>query len=453
MKSNATLARCAFVIFCALGLSSAFFAKDHDVVIHAGRLIDTVKKEVRDRVSIVIHDDKITEVRDGFIDAGTAELIDLSNSTVLPGLIDCHKHITMHAESPDHYKELVTQSPVDDAFFAVMNARLALENGFTSIRNVGARGGVDVSIKRAIENRIVAGPRMWVSGDILGPTGGHSDPTNGMAEEFSEPAWETSLVDSADGARKVVREHRKFGADLIKLVPSGGVGSVGDDPKLQLMTNEEMQAAIEAAHALGMKVAAHAHGKSAIDNAVRLGVDSIEHGTYADAESFRLMKEHGTYLVPTVYVARMLLEIANSHPERLPAHIVAKIQAVAPVIAAMFTNAYHANVKIAFGTDTMGDFRTGTPAKELTEMVRLGMSPMDALAAATSNGADLIGTSDEIGSVSAGHFADIIAVSGDPLKNIQEMEEVQFVMKGGVIYKQNGKEISAAFDTTYVPGR
>ena len=453
MKIASAVVRWTCAILFALGFSSVFSAANHDVVIHAGRLIDTSKKEVRARVSIVIHDDKIAEVRDGFIEAGTSQVVDLSNSTVLPGLIDCHKHITMHNEGPDHYKDLVTQSPVDDAFFAVLNSRLAIENGFTSVRNVGARGGVDVSAKRAVERGVIIGPRMWVSGEILGPTGGHSDPTNGMAEAFPEPAWATSLVDSPDEARRVVREHRKFGADLIKLVPSGGVSSVGDDPKLQLMTNEEMQAAVETAHALGLKVAAHAHGKLAIDNAVRLGVDSIEHGTYADEESFRLMKQHGTYLVPTVYVARMAFEISNSHPEKFPPQIVEKIQAIAPVIAAMFTNAYHAGVKIVFGTDTAGDFRTGTPAKELTEMVRLGMSPMDALASATTEAADLIGASDQIGSISAGRYADIIAVSGDPLKNIAELEQVQFVMKGGVIYKKDGKEVSEAFDTTYVSGR
>ena len=164
------------------------------MVIHAGRLIDTSKKEVRARVSIVIHDDKIAEVRDGFIEAGTSQVVDLSNSTVLPGLIDCHKHITMHNEGPDHYKDLVTQSPVDDAFFAVLNSRLAIENGFTSVRNVGARGGVRRFRQESCRKGVIIGPRMWVSGEILGPTGGHSDPTNGMAEAFPEPAWATSLV-------------------------------------------------------------------------------------------------------------------------------------------------------------------------------------------------------------------------------------------------------------------
>jgi len=245
-----------------------------------------------------------------------------------------------------------------------------------------------------------------------------------------------------------VREHRRSGTDLIKIVPSGGVGSVGDDPKLQLMTNDEIKAVIETAHSLGMKVAAHAHGKAAIDNSVRLGIDSIEHGTYADAESFALMNEHGTYLVPTVFVAYSLLQTAKEHPERLPPHIVAKIQVITPIIQAMFTNAHRAGVKIAMGTDSFGDFRGGlTPAKELTEMARLGMTPMDALAAATVNAADLIGDSQDIGSIEAGKFADIVAVSGDPLKDISELERVAFVMKGGVVYKTNGKEVATVLAT------
>jgi imidazolonepropionase-like amidohydrolase len=210
------------------------------------------------------------------------------------------------------------------------------------------------------------------------------------------------------------------------------------------MANDEIKAVIDTAHSLGMKVAAHAHGKAAIDNCVRLGIDSIEHGTYADQESFALMKEHGTYLVPTVYVAYSLFQTAKQHPEQLPPHIVAKIHAIEPVIQAMFTSANQAGVKIAMGTDSFGNFRGGfTPAKELTEMVRLGMMPMDALAAATVNAADLIGDSQNIGSIEPGKFADIIAVSGDPLKDITELERVGFVMKGGIVYKTNGKEVAA----------
>jgi len=212
------------------------------------------------------------------------------------------------------------------------------------------------------------------------------------------------------------------------------------------MTNDEIKAAIDAAHSLGMKVAAHAHGKEAINNSIRLGIDSIEHGTYADKESFRLMKEHGTYLVPTVYVARQLSELAAARPPKLPPHIIAKIKHIAPVIQTMFAAAVQVGVKIAFGTDSFGNFRTGTPALELTEMVRLGMSPMEAIISATTSAADLIGVPGKIGSIEPDGFADIIAVSGDPLKDITELERVQFVMKGGIVYKANGKEVIVALE-------
>jgi imidazolonepropionase-like amidohydrolase len=428
------------------------FAQPKAIVIHAGRVIDTAHKQVRNQVSVVIDGRRISSVQEGFVSLKDAEVIDLSDSTVLPGLIDCHKHLTMHLGTGSHFQDLVTENVADSAFYAAANAKTTLMNGFTSVRDVGARDTVDVSLKKAIERELVIGPRIWAAGEIIGPTGGHSDSANGVAQGISSPEWTASIVDNPDQARRVVREHRRSGTDLIKIVPSGGVGSVGDDPKLQLMTNDEIKSVIDTAHSLGMKVAAHAHGKAAIDNCVRLGIDSIEHGTYADQESFALMKEHGTYLVPTVYIAYSLFQTAKQHPEQLPPHIIAKIQAIEPVIQAMFTNANRAGVKIAMGTDSFGNFRGGfTPAKELTEMVRLGMTPMDALAAATVNAADLIGDSQDIGTIAPGKFADVIAVSGDPLKDITELERVAFVMKGGMVYKANGKEVTAPVSASAAP--
>jgi len=432
-----------FIFLLTYFCSTFAFPQDKPLVIHAGHLIDTAHKQVRDRVSIIIDGDRIKAVEDGFSTPVHREIIDLAQATVLPGLIDCHKHLTLHLFGSNHFQDLVTDTPADAALYGAANAKVTLLDGFTSIRDVGTYfDTVDLALKRAIDRNLIVGPRVWVAGQILGPTGGHSDEDNGVAPEITDPEWTKSIVDNADQARKVVREHHREGTDLIKIVPSGGVGSVGDNPQLQLMTNDEIKSVIDTAHSLGMKVAAHAHGKNAIDNCVRLGIDSIEHGTYADVESFQLMKERGTYLVPTVYIAYALFQTAKEHPDRLPPNVVTKIQAITPAIQSMFTNAYHAGVKIAMGTDSFGEFRGGfTPAKEISEMVRLGMSPMDALTATTVSGADLIGDSKDIGSIAPDKFADIVAVSGNPLQDITELERIVFVMKGGVVYKANGKEL------------
>ena len=303
---------------------------------------------------------------------------------------------------------------------------------------------VRLALKHAIDSGVVIGPRMWVSLEPLSPTGGHGDPTNALDPNlpFDPLRLAHSVVNGPWEVAAAVRDHHKRGADLIKIMPSGGVGSVGDDPSRQLMSNEEMRAVIDTAHALGLKVAAHAHGKAAIDNAVRLGVDSIEHGSYADAESYRLMKEHGTYLVPTVLVAQRLSELARAHPERMETpEMAAKILPIAPLMRNNLAAAYQAGVRIAYGTDTTGGvLRFGENAQELPVMVAAGMTPMDAIIAATGNAADLIGAADRIGSIRAGRFADLIAVTRDPLADISSLEHVELVMKGGALYKMNGLE-------------
>jgi imidazolonepropionase-like amidohydrolase len=279
---------------------------------------------------------------------------------------------------------------------------------------------------------------LWVSGAPLGPTGGHTDQSTGLDPELSDPAWAQTIIDSPEDARKAVREHRKMGTDLIKIMPSGGVLSVNDDPNRQLMTDDEIRTVIDTAHSLGLKVAAHAHGKQAIDAAVRLGVDSIEHGSFADEESYKLMKQHGTYLVPTLLVAQTVYDVAKAHPEQLNPSSAQKALMVAPRIQKNLHDAYEAGVKIAFGTD-QGLAPHGTNAKEFALMVQAGMSPMDAIIAATGSAADLIGDSQDIGSVRPGRYADIVAVGGDPLTDIHTLERVQFVMKAGEVYKQNGQ--------------
>ncbi len=413
-------------------------AQAKDVVIHAGRLIDGVGKTARSQVSILIHDDRITGVQAGYVTPKGAEIIDLTAATVLPGLIDDHVHITAGYHKGDPIHTAMTRTSFDDAIEATGFARDTLMAGFTSVRDVGADTSVIVALKRAINNGVIPGPRMWVAGTPLGPTGGHGDALNGLDPELSHPGWGDNLIDSPESARRAVRALKRSGADLIKIMPSGGVMSIGDDPALQLMEDDEIKAVIETAHALGMKVAAHAHGKQAIDHAITLGVDSIEHGTYADAESYKLFKAHGTYFVPTMLVGEKVFQHAKVHPEDLNPSTVQKALTVVPYMQKNLHDAYAAGVKIAFGTDTFGMSAHGENAQEFAIMVRAGMTPMDAILAATASAADLIGDAKDIGSIQTGRYADIIAVTGDPLADVRVLEKVAFVMKGGVVYKSSG---------------
>ncbi|HMI20942.1 MAG TPA: amidohydrolase family protein, partial [Sphingomonas sp.] len=288
-------------------------ASARDVVIHAGRLIDGTGAAPRAQVSILIHDDRITAIQPGYVAPVGAEVVDLSNATVLPGLIDCHVHIMSAWHDGDPIRLAVTTTDYDALIDGVNDARATLLAGFTSIRDVGDPTIAVVALKKAVAKGEIPGPRMWVSGNPLGPTGGHGDPANGLLPEFGEiQSWKEALVDSPEQARQTVRRMWRDGVDLIKIMPSGGVMSIGDDPKLQLMADDEIKAVIDTAHALGLKVAAHAHGKQAIDHTIALGVDSIEHGSYADASSYTLFKAHGTYLVPTMLVGQKVYERARA---------------------------------------------------------------------------------------------------------------------------------------------
>jgi imidazolonepropionase-like amidohydrolase len=420
----------------ALLLFAAPAAQADDIVIHAGRLLDGVSRQARANVSILVRDDRIVAVQDGFVPVPAgARRIDLSAATVLPGLIDCHVHLTEQERKTSRIAESVTRSPLDVALASTGPARRTLEAGFTTVRNLGAPSGIDVALKRAIEAGNVVGPRMFVSGEPLGPSGGHSDPTSGMIPELAHVFGDGFRVDGPEDARRAVREHRKYGADLIKLTVSGGVVSVGDDPNLVLMDVEEVRAAVETAHALGMKVAAHAHGKKAIDAALRLGVDSIEHGSFGDAESFALFKASGAYYVPTLTPSVVALEYFDKHPGAIDPASLEKARAVGPRMQATFAAAYRAGVKIAFGTDISFFSPHGSNAREFGFMVKAGMAPIDAILAATGNAADLLGASATLGSIRPGRFADVIAVAGDPLADVSELERVRFVMKAGKIYK------------------
>jgi imidazolonepropionase-like amidohydrolase len=436
-NSVAALRLCLVAVIGPMGLTPAN-ASAKDIVIHAGRLIDGTGAAPREKVSILIHDDRITAVKAGYVALQGAEEIDLSQATVLPGLIDCHEHITKQFKGGNLIAQQMTTTAFDAAFQSVGYAAHLLEAGFTSARDVSADVRVVVALKKAIQAGEIVGPRLWVAGPALSETGGHGDSANGLDPELSHAGWKDNLIDSPEDARRIVRTLRREGVDLIKIMPSGGVASLDDDPNLQLMNDDEIKAVVETAHGLGMKVAAHAHGKSAIDHSIELGVDSIEHGTLADAESYKLFKTHGTFLVPTLLVAETVFNLATQHPESLAPSVVAKTLAMKPRVTKNLRDAYHAGVKIAFGTDS-GMSPHGDNAKEFALMVGAGMTPMDAIVAATSNAADLIGDTQDIGSIQAGRYADVVAVSGDPLKDITELERIRFVMKGGKVYRKDGQ--------------
>jgi imidazolonepropionase-like amidohydrolase len=403
--------------------------------IHAGRLIDGLSARPQSQVTILIRDDRITAVEPGFVSPPGAEVIDLSNATVLPGLIDGHTHVTSLRRTGNGIAKSVTYSPLDMALAATVNAEAILRSGVTTVRDLGGNYGTDIALKKAIELGEVVGPRMWVAGEAIGPTGGHTDWSHGYAEDMSRRDWGAGLADGPDAVTRLARTQHKLGVDIIKIMPSGGVVSQGDDPKAQLMTEAEIKAAIDTARAMGMKVAAHGHGKAAIDIAVRLGAASIEHGTYADDESWRLMKAAGTYFVPTLLTTQRLYDLAKTSPEALNPSTVAKVLAMGPSLTKL-TRAHSAGVKIAFGSDT----GLGENLQEAALMVEAGMTPAEVILAATASAADLIGST-EIGAVQAGRYADIVAVAGDPLTDITELERVQFVMKGGVVYKAGGENL------------
>ena len=427
MKSKSfTLTALAAALLCW-----SSFAAAKDVVIHAGHLIDAVSGKVADRMSILITDERITAVQSGFVTPAGAEIVDLSGATVLPGLIDCHVHMAGGIIGQGGgLAQRFTSSSADQAFRTVANADMLLNLGFTSVRDLGTNTEVIVGLKKAIAQGVIPGPRMYVSGNMLGPTGGHSDKRNGLDPELEHAHWDDAVIDGPDEAVKAVRRLHRQGADLVKIMPSGGVLSINDDPKRTTMTDAEVSAVVTTAHALGMKVAAHAHGKDAIEQASRLGADSVEHVTFAESDSFQIMKKNGTYFVPTLLVANRGLKVAIEHPDRLPPSSAAKAKIVAPGTIKNTGVAYRAGVKLAFGTD-----QTGGNGEEFALLAQAGIAPMDAILMATRNAADLIGAAQDIGSIAPGRYADIIAVKGDPLADPRALEQVSFVMRGGTVVK------------------
>ncbi len=400
-------------------------------LVRAGHLLDVKSGKLLDGQTIVVVGETIQSIAPtSGVPAQPADtVIDLGGMTVLPGLIDVHTHLTMNTDF-DPYREL-TVTDAKEAINGVVNARATLLAGFTSVRNVGAGGYTDVDLRDAINAGQVPGPHMLVSGPAMGITGGHCD------QNLLPLRYHVVGDGVADGIAEVqhkVRENIKYGADLIKICATGGVLSKGDDPQASQYTLEEMQAIVADAHRLGRKVAAHAHGAQGILWASEAGVDSIEHGSYIDDAAIAEMKKHGTYLVPTLYLEDWMLEKGS-----LPPFYRQKMVDVSAVAKSNIKHAMQAGVKIALGTDA-AVYPHGLNAHELDVYVnQLGMAPLTALQTATLNAADLMGWTAKTGSLEAGKWADIIAVDKNPLDDVRVLQNVKFVMKAGVVYKNETK--------------
>lgn len=401
-------------------------------ILHCGRLIDCVSQTVQTEMTIVVEQGKIVSVEKGYKQPGPDDkVVDLKSKTVMPGLMDMHVHLEMESRKGGSIDQL-TMNPADYAFNSVVFSRLTLMAGFTTVRDLGG-SGVNISLRNAINSGKIVGPRIFTAGKSISGTGGHMDPTNGYCDALmGDPTAKEGVANGVDDCRKAVRQQYKNGADLIKIASTGGVLSSAKDGSNPQFSEEEIRAIVQTANDLGLKVACHAHGAEGMKRAIRAGVSSIEHGTLMDEEVMLLMKQYGTYYVPTITAGRSVADssrILGFYPEI----VVPKAQAIGPKIQGAFARAYKSGVKIAFGTDA-GVFKHGRNAIEFQYMVEAGMPPMEAIRSATVTTAQLLGISDKLGTIQAGKLADIIAVDGDPIADIKAMMKVVFVMKDGIVY-------------------
>ena len=420
----------AVAVLLLSGILSPAQTPAHRVVVKAGRLLDVKSGEILRDQAIVIENDKIVSVG-AAKDANTsgAAVVDLSQATVLPGMIDAHTHLT--GNPTDFGYEGLRISAPREALIGAKNARITLLAGFTTVRNVGAGGYSDVALRDAINEGDLPGPRMLVSGPALGITGGHCD--NNLLP-FEYHATGDGVADGVAAVQHKVREVIKYGADVIKICATGGVLSKGDDPNASQYTLEEMKAIVAEAHRLGRKVAAHAHGAQGVQLASEAGVDSIEHGHLMDDASIATVKKNGTYVVPTLYLMDWHRE--NAARTNMPDFMRKKMEVVSAQGQKNLKRAFEAGVKVAFGTDA-AVYPHGLNAHEFSVYVRLGMTPIQAIRTATLNAADLLGWSDKVGSIEPGKWADLVAVDGDPLADVTTLQQVKFVMKGGEVVKND----------------
>ena len=408
----------------SLVLAGSATAQQQPIVVRAARMVDVTRGQLVAPAVLVISGDKIRSVGASDVPPG-ARTIDLGDLTLMPGLIDAHTHLTMDI-SGDWVTRSVRELPADAALRGARNARLTLLAGFTTVRDVGAGGFADISLMKAIDAGMVIGPRMIPSAHAIGITGGHCDET-GWAPGVNELSWKEGVADGVDEVVKAARYQIKHGAKVIKVCATAGVLSFDATLGAQQLSDEELRAIVQEANRHGLKVAAHAHGTEGIKAAVRAGVASIEHGSMLDDEAIGLMKKNGTYLVPTAYL------LSTFHFDSMPPAIAAKARQVIPLAQESHRRAIRAGVKIALGTDA-AVYPHGDNARELATYVDYGMRPADALRAATVNAADLLGVTDRA-VIAAGKLADLIAVRGNPLEDVKTVQQVLWVMKGGVVVK------------------
>ncbi|HRI19322.1 MAG TPA: amidohydrolase family protein [Panacibacter sp.] len=401
-------------------------------IIYCGKMIDVVNSKTLSNYSIIIQGNKIIEVKEGFVKSeSTDKVIDLKSKTVMPGLMDMHVHMEEETHKGAAADEF-TVNPADIAFGSLAYARVTLMAGFTTVRDLGG-SGVNVSLRNAINRHLVTGPRIYTAEKAIATTGGHADPTNGYRDDLKgDPGPKDGVINGVEDAYKAVRQRYKNGADLIKITATGGVLSQAKSGSNAQFTEEEIKAIVAAAKDYGFKVAAHAHGAEGIKRAIRGGVSSIEHGTYMDDEAIGLMKQYGTYYVPTITAGKSVADSAKI-PGYYTDIVTPKALAIGPQIQSTFAKAYKAGVKIAFGTDA-AVYAHGKNWLEFVYMTEAGMPAMEAIRCATVHAADLLGNN-QLGSIEKDKLADIIAVDGDPIADIRSMGKVVFVMKDGEVFK------------------
>lgn len=401
--------------------------------IRAGRLVDVVAGKLLTNQIILVSGDKITAVGPNLAIPAGATVVDLSNSTVLPGLMDCHTHLSGEP-GDNYYEDIFRKSPIDRAVVAPVYAARTLQAGFTMVRDLGSSSLIDVSLRNAINAGTLPGPRMLVATFALSATGGHGDPTTGFAPglKFGENPDFTGIADGPEEIRKRVRTNVKFGADWIKVLATAGVLSEEGSAGAALYSLEELKAAVDEAHRWGRQVAAHAHGAEGIKLAVRAGVTSIEHGSLLDDEGIQLMKKNGTWLVADIYDDDYIL--SEYAKKGFPEKIIEKERSVGKLQRENFQKAVRAGVKVAFGTDA-AVYPHGGNAKQFFYMVKFGLTPLQAIQSATIRAAELLQWQERTGSLTAGKLADIVAVPGNPLADVRALETVQFVMKDGKVYR------------------